>query len=228
MTDLVRRALLATLALPRLALAEDVPTLRVALIDVPPFGFERPDGAPDGLFVQRLTALQETLPLRFAPILLPYRRASRAVATGEADLVPVLPSRWLAPEAQLLGPFLRLSVVALVRPGLEFKAPIDWSQYKVASIRGLAEVLGDPTVKARDEVLVSRSSQLVMMLKAGRVDVVIGVAETLSPAVQQDQWGREAPQMVLLKEQAVNLYSRPFLSADIASALRSRLRSVRT
>ncbi|MFN3305347.1 MAG: hypothetical protein ACK44A_16745 [Roseateles sp.] len=75
------------------------------------------------LFAERLQALASRTGIALTPVLLPYRRASRAVATGEADLSATLDNPWTPPDAMVLGTLMRLRIVAWARPGLCLTRP---------------------------------------------------------------------------------------------------------
>lgn len=219
---LTRRRAVGALGVALLEGALSQPTLRVALIDVPPFGSRRADGRLVGLFVDCLAALSQRSGLLLEPILLPYRRASRAPETGETDLALVLKNRWVRSDLQDLGTVTRLRIVALPRAGLRLRNSSDLKGLAVASLRGLADELDRSDVSAGREQLAARPAQLVGLLLAGRVDVAVGVAETLDHAAREAGLGESHRQStLLLSEQPVHLYARADLAPHQTEALRA-------
>jgi ABC-type amino acid transport substrate-binding protein len=218
-----RRAFLlsgAALALPLQA----SPVLRVAVLDVAPFGQETPDGGVSGLLCDRLQALSAQTGIELRPVLLPYRRASRAVATGEADLTASLPNPWIPPDALTLGRLMHLRIAAWPRAGLRLTQVADLQGLRVASLRGLRHEIAPVQVHAREEMLVRHPEQLRSLVMADRVDVAVGVVETLEHVARRSGCtATPASHGLRLGRQALQLFARPELAPHLADRLREVL-----
>lgn len=164
------------------ARADEVGVLRLAVVDMAPYGFVH-NGEPAGLAVELGAALAAGAGGEASATLYSRREALRALAQGEADMA-VLPGG--PPPGRGVvnaGPLLESHYAAIARSGTPLRSRHDLAGKTVAVVR---DEPGDPLLSTRHGVAllpVTSLSRGLKLLLAGQVDAVAAERLALLHAV---------------------------------------------
>lgn len=231
-----RRALLLALAaspfaspVARPVAGPVVANLKVAIINIAPFGMQDDSGSPSGLFVDILGKLSERSGMQFDHFVTPFPRAMALMASGEADLIFALDNPQLLQSSRHVALVAHEEVVLIARAGMPLRGLDDLYGKQIGYIRGANY---DDAIMANLHIAkheTNNAQQTVEMLLRGRFDAALGTRLALLYALRAAGVGRDklgAP--LVLKQMGVWLsYSKQRYRAERAQRLANAVDALR-
>lgn len=206
-----------------------LPQCRAGIIDIAPWGRTSERGQPEGVFVDVCRALGAEIADVTRLELMPLRRVIAELAAGNIDFTVMLESAELEAVAEPIGLVRSLDIIAIPRLGLSLTDRGDLRGRTVATLRGTtydAALDLDPRVH---KLAVTSPDQQLAMLRAGRIDAVVGVLDNFKYVQSTRHWdlGTFGPQLLLQRRAAMLHVRKDRAVAEFGNRLREALTKVK-
>lgn len=227
MSKLTRRRALAVLgALPALSFAANQRApLRLTMVNLMPWAGIDAQGRPTGALVDLTALLAKASGVPLTPLLVPYGRAPYMLNSGGTDLMTAIDIRIKGSDAiEHLG---AVDIVVFGLNGFRFQQLGDLHGKTVGYLRHSSyspELEVEPGVRRHP---FDSYEQGVRMLRAGRLDAIIGVGNSIEYALRKQDAGADVSARYPLARGRVALYAERDLAADTSAALQAGCRDLR-
>lgn len=155
-------------------------TLKVATINLAPFGFIDSNGISRGIFYDLANRIAEEASISVQNNVLPYARVLHELERGSADITILLPNERIKEIAFVLEPVMTLENVVIGLHGIRYQHYEDLWGKTLGSIR---EAIYDETVSDNERIQIFYTNsyqQSIRMLLAKRFDGIIGVKRSIN------------------------------------------------
>lgn len=196
--------------------------LRLTMVNLMPWAGNDAHGRPIGALIDLCAQLATLSGVPITPMPVPYGRAPHMLNSGGADLMLIIDTRAKGGGIDYVG---TVDIVVFGRSGFRFQRMEDLFGKTVGTLRhsGYSPEL-EAEARIRKHAFDSYD-QGVRMLQAGRLDVVLGVRDSIEYALGKAA-GEVSPRYTLASGR-VALYADPKLDAATITALQSACRQLR-
>lgn len=149
-------------------------TLRIATIEVAPFGFFTADKKPTGMMYEIGNLIAEEAGMAYTNKILPYARTPHVVISGEADFVLRYTNELLSNETIQVVSVIPMRNIVVGVTGVEYSSFSDLHGKTVASVRG---AVFDDDFTADTQIIKNNTSDYIQGLKMlfnKRLDGIVG------------------------------------------------------
>jgi ABC-type amino acid transport substrate-binding protein len=196
--------------------------LRLTMVNLMPWAGNDAHGRPIGALIGLCAQMATLSGVPITPIPVPYGRAPHMLNSGGADLMLIIDTSAKGGGIDYVG---TVDIVVFGRSGFRFQRMEDLFGKTVGTLRhsGYSPEL-EAEARIRKHAFDSYD-QGVRMLQAGRLDVVLGVRDSIEYALGKAA-GEVSPRYTLASGR-VALYADPKLDATTITALQSACRQLR-
>lgn len=225
-----RRALAVLAALPTLSLAAGAQAparapLRLTVVNLMPWAGFDPQGRPTGVLVDLAALLAASGGVALKPLLVPYGRAPHMLNSGGADLM-------LSTDSQVTGGTAiehlgEIAIMLFGRAGFRFQHLRDLHGKTVGYLRHSAY---SPALEAEARIhrhAFDSYEQGVRMLRAGRLDAIMGTSDSIAYALRKQRAGDAVSPRYPLARVKLTLFAGRHVDAGVAAALQAACRQLR-
>lgn len=197
--------------------------LRLTMVNLMPWAGNGPHGQPIGALIELCAQLATLSGVPITPIPVPYGRAPHMLTGGGADLTLLIDTS--AKGGAAIDYVGTVDIVVFGRSGFRFQRMEDLFGKIVGTLRHSGY---SPELEAEARIhkhAFDSYDQGVRMLQAGRLDVVLGVGDSIEYALGKAA-GQVSPRYPLMHGR-VALYANPQIDAATIAALQAACRQLR-